>query len=71
MFKKKVETFHHWKYLHNEVKIQNQNLWDAVPKGKIIAYTFILEKSLVINLNKSSEKDKSWGTCTWKWQWRK
>lgn len=73
--KKKGWSFSLLKSLHNEVKIQNQNLWDAVntvPKGKIIAYMFILkEKLLMTNLNRSSEKDKSWGQCNWKWQWRK
>lgn len=41
------------------MKIQNQNFWDAVSKGKLIEYMFILEKSLITNLN--SEKDRSWG----------
>lgn len=73
--KKKVEAFRYWKAYIMKWKIQNQNLWVAVntvPKGKIIAYMFIRkEKLLMTNLNRSSENDKSWGQCNWKWQWRK
>lgn len=50
MFKKKGWSFSLLKSLHNEVKILNQSLWDAVntvPEGKTIAYMFIRKEKLL------------------------
>lgn len=48
--KKKGWSFSLLKSLHNEVKILNQSLWDAVntvPEGKTIAYMFIRKEKLL------------------------